>query len=114
MREVRREDGELCGYVAEAEDRWRALAVFGAPLGDHATEQGAEADVRTRGLAVLGELWTLVDGESGDEQHVRIQQASPSEVTVALDVYSLPGVPTRTLSVEDLAGGRWRLEPPPA
>jgi hypothetical protein len=108
--EVRRDgDGELCGYVVERADTWEALTVFGAGLGEHPTAADAERQVRTEGLASLAERWTLVDAESGDEQIVCIQEASPAGVRLALDYYSLPGVPTLELVPEDLAGPRWRL-----
>jgi hypothetical protein len=38
-----------------------------------------------------------------------IQQASPDEVTLALDVYSLPGVPTLTIRADQLSSGRFGL-----
>lgn len=110
MTEVRREDGELCGHVEVHGDRWRALTVFGARLGEHDTEAAAQEQVLQEGLAALADRWNLVDGRSGDEQVVRIQHASPGEVTLALDYESVPGVPTLTVTAEDLAAGRWRLE----
>jgi hypothetical protein len=110
MYEVRRDDGELCGFVAEHEGRWLALAVFGATLADHEDEADARHHVAADGLASLAERWTLIDGVSGVEEVVCIQQASPAEVSLALGYYSLPGVAARTIPVEDLTSGRWRLE----
>lgn len=110
MIEVRRDDGELCGYVATQGDRWQARAVFGAVLGSHASEGDARRDVLERGLASLADRWTLVDATTGEEQVVCIQQASPDEVTLALDYYSVPGVASLTISRDELARGRWRLE----
>ena len=111
VREVRREDGELCGFVALDGGRWRSLTVFGGALGEHDEERDAHARVASDGLASLAERWTLVDRTTGDEDVVCIQQASPEEVTVALAPYSMPGVPTATIRAEDLrADGRWRLE----
>lgn len=110
LQEVRRDDdGELCGYVAPDEGRWLSMTVFRGVLGEFDDEHAARRDVESRGLAALAERWMLVDHESGDEQIVCIQQASPDEVTLALDYYSLPGVPTRTIGVADLAGERWSL-----
>ena len=109
--EVRRDrDGELCGYVVERADAWDAVTVFGGRLGEHPTAEAAERHVRADGLASLAERWTLVDSVAGDEQIVCIQEASPAGVRLALDYYSLPGVPTLDLAPEDLAGPRWRLD----
>lgn len=110
MLEVRRDDGELCGYVAARDGRWQSLTVFGAVLGEHESEPDAHHHVATLGLSVLAEHWTLIDRSTGEEQLVCIQHVSPIEVTLALDYYSMPGVPTITIPVEDLASGRWHLE----
>jgi hypothetical protein len=108
--EVRRpDDDELCGFVAERHGRWQSIAVFGGVLRLHDTEADAIRDVLEAGLTSLADRWTLVDVLSGEEQVVCVQEASPSSVTVALDYYSLPGVPTITLTRRDLADGRWRL-----
>lgn len=109
MVEVRRDDGELLGHVTGTEGRWQARTVFGAVLGEHAGADEAQREVRERGLAVLADRWTLVDGETGEEQVVVIQHVSPSEVVLALGPYSMPEVPTLTLTVHELAD-RWRLE----
>ena len=111
MIEVRRaDDDELCGFVAEGDGEWSALAIFGGRLGGHERRDEAERQVREAGLSSLAERWTLVDLSSGEEQIVCIQEASPSGVTVALGYYSLPGVPSLSLTSEELAGDRWRLE----
>jgi hypothetical protein len=110
MLEVRREDGELCGYVVPQDDRWRSLTTFGARLADHNSEHDAREHVATVGLQVLADRWTLVDPSTGGEQVVCIQQVTPTEITVALDYYSMPGVPTNTIPIDELTAGRWRLE----
>ena len=110
MIEVRRvDDNELCGYVDLRGREWRAMTIFGGRLGTHDRREDAERQVLDVGLASLAERWTLTDTASGEEQVVCIQQASPSSVTLALDYYSLPGVPTMTLAQSDLASGRWQL-----
>lgn len=109
VHEVRRDDGELCGYVAERAGRWASMTVFGGRLGEHGSSEDAERHVRNDGLASLADRWTLVDRVSGDEQIACIQEASPAGVTLALDHYSMPGVPVLRLSREDLTGGRWQL-----
>jgi hypothetical protein len=108
--EVKREDGELCGYVARHQSRWRSVTVFGAVLGEHDSQDDARRHVATVGLSVLADRWTLIDRPTGEEQVVCIQQVSPDEVTLALDYYSLPGVPTLTIRVEELTSGRWHLQ----
>ena len=70
----------------------------------------AERQVLEIGLASLAERWMLTEVASGEEQVVCIQEASPSTVTLALGYYSLPGVPSLTVSRDDVTGGRWRLE----
>lgn len=107
--EVRREDGELCGYVAPHDGRWRSLTVFAAVLGEHDSEGDARQHVAALGLSALADRWTLIDRSTGEEQLVCIQQVSPIEITLALGYYSLPGVPTMTIRVEDLTAGRWQL-----
>jgi hypothetical protein len=107
--EVRRDDGELCGFVAAHDGQWSATTVFGGRLGMHADRADAERQVHDDGLASLAERWTLVDGVSGEEQVACIQESSPTGVTLALGYYSLPGVPTLTVSSDELAAGRWSL-----
>jgi hypothetical protein len=108
--EVRRpDDDELCGFIAQHGGRWRSMAVFGGLLGVHDNEGDATRQVLDAGLASLADRWTLVDGATGEEQVVCVQEASPSTVTLALDHYSLPGVPTLTLARRELDDGRWHL-----
>ena len=106
---ARPHDGGLCGFVAERDDRWAALVVFGAALGTHDRREDAIRQVREDGLATLAERWTLVNGETGDEEVVVIVEANTSAVMVARGYYSLPGVPTVTVTAEEIAAGRWRL-----
>ena len=109
MKAIHRDDGELCGYVAASDGSWHALAVFGGVLGAADTGEAAERIVREIGLPALAERWLLRTDESGDEQVVCIQEASPDGVTVALDYYSMPGVPTRRISRDELDTGRCTL-----
>lgn len=110
VQEVRRDDGELCGYIEPRGDRWRSLTSFGATLGDHDGEADARQHVATQGLSALADRWTLIDGSTGEEQVVCIQQVSPAQIEVALGYYSLPGVPSMSIDLEELTAGRWRLE----
>lgn len=110
MEEIRREDdGELCGFVDHRADGWHSLAVFGGTLDVHDSCDDAERHVRSEGLASLAERWRLLNRSTGEDQVVCIQEASPQGVTLALDYYSLPGVPSLRISSVELAGGDWAL-----
>ena len=110
MDAVRRSsDCELCGYVEERDGRWHALTVFGAALGTHDDRAGAADQVIGEGLASLAERWTLRHGASGEEEVVCIQEANADGITVARGYYSLPGVPTLTIMMDELASGEWEL-----
>ena len=114
MTEVRREsDGELCGHVVAAGSLWHAVTVFGGLLGRHDDAADAEQQVRDEGLASLADRWMYRADPSADWQVVCIQEASPTSVRLALDHYSMPGVPTVTLSRADLERGA-RLERNPS
>jgi hypothetical protein len=104
--EVRREsDGELCGHVRPLGDRWQALTVFGGDLGILGHQKEAEARVHQVGLSSLAERWWYRADESADWQVVCVQEASPHSVRLALDYYSMPGVPTVTVTREELESG---------
>jgi hypothetical protein len=110
MDAVRRpSDGELCGHVEQRAGAWRALTVFGGVLGTHDRRDEAEAQVLQEGLASLAERWTLRHGDGGEPEVVCIQEANASSVTVARGWYSMPGVPTLTISAAQLASGAWEL-----
>jgi hypothetical protein len=110
VEEVRRQnDGELCGHVAERAGTWYALTVFGAVLGRHDDREGAAHQVLTDGLASLAERWTLRNGETGDEEVVCIQEANTTSVTLARGYYSMPGVPTLTITAAQMSAGEWAL-----
>lgn len=110
MDQVRRpEDRELCGHVELRDGRWCALTVFGAVLGCHDVRNAAVNEVLTEGLSSLSEWWTLRHGESNEDEVVCIQEAHPGAVTVARGYYSLPGVPTVTITAGQLATGEWQL-----
>lgn len=109
MEEVRRlDDGELCGHVEFRDGSWLALVVFGAVLGRHPTRSDAFDQVFSEGLASLAERWTLQHTDDGD-QVVCIQEANEQVVTLALDYYSMPGVPTLTITRKELDAGAWTL-----
>jgi hypothetical protein len=110
MDEVRRSsDGELCGHVAPQDGGWTALTVFGGVLGDHHDREAAIDHVRGEGLAALAERWDLRAGATGEEEVVCIQEANAEQVTVARGYYSMPGVPTLTITAQQIADGEWEL-----
>jgi hypothetical protein len=97
--EVRRpEDNELCGFVEESEGGWHSLSVFGGWLDSFAHQSEATEHVLSVGLASLAERWWFRESTGSEWQVVCIQEASPESVTLALDYYSMPGVPTITIS----------------
>ena len=111
MREILRDDGELCGFVQERGEQWNACTVFGVTFATHADEQSAARDVLHRGLQLLADRWEL-RARCEDEWHtVCIQEANPRRVRLALGYYSLPEVPTRTISVDELRAGEFELRP---
>jgi hypothetical protein len=106
---TRPSDGELCGYVEQRGGQWCALTVFGAVLGSHDRRASAVDQVLDEGLSSLAERWTLRHGEGGDEEVVCIQEVNGDAVTVARGYYSLPGVPTLTITMDQIASGEWGL-----
>lgn len=113
MIEVRRhEDGELCGFVAEHDGAWHSMSVFGGHLKSFADRDAAADHVLSVGLSCLAERWWFRDGPDSEWQIVCIQEASPTYVTLALDYYPLPGVPTITVSRDQLMSAvELRLSP---
>ena len=112
MIEVRRdEDNELCGFVIERGDAWLACTVFGAELERAKTQAEAQDIVLRRGLASLAERWELRARCEDTWQVVCIQEATPRRVRVALGYYSLPDVPTRVISIDELRLGEFELRP---
>ena len=110
MEDLRRPtDGELCGHVDRRDGRWCALTVFGALLGSHDRREDAVDQVLAEGLASLAERWTLRRGADGEAEVVCIQEANARAVTVALGYYSMPGVPTLTITASEIAAGEWTL-----
>ena len=102
-------DGELCGYVEPRDGQWHALTVFGAVFGSHDRRASAADQVLDEGLTSLADRWTLRHGESGDEEVVCIQEVNGGAVTVARGYYSLPEVPTLTITKDQIASGEWEL-----
>jgi hypothetical protein len=117
MQEVRRGDGELCGHVDRNDDRWLALTVFGAPLGEHRTRDGAVRHVIEEGLAALADRWLLRRAgvepagveRNVDDEVVCIVEANADEVTVALGYYATPEVPKLTIKVSEIRSGAVEL-----
>ena len=109
VEEIRRpDDGELCGHVEMRDGDWAALVVFGAELGRHRSREAAVDQVLSDGLSSLAHRWTLEGADSGAEV-VCVQEANEQRVTLALGYYSLPGVPVRTVTRDELTNGTWTL-----
>ena len=83
--------------------------MFGSQLGLHETREAAQRQLLDEGLGALSERWTLLHVESGEEETVCILHANPTTVTVARGYYSLPGVPTLTITGRQIAEGEWVL-----
>ena len=64
--------------------------------------------VLTDCVASLPERWTLRHRD-GDEEVVVIQEANAAAVTVARGYYSMPGVPTLTITAAHIASGEWEM-----
>lgn len=79
---VRREDGELIGFVAPDGDGWQPLTVFGHPLSGVGDHEAAEERLHAVGMSYLAEKWELRDGQ--DWISAQLVEASPSGVTVQL------------------------------
>jgi hypothetical protein len=110
VHEVRRPyDDELCGFVDHDDGHWRALTVFGGLLGRHTDRDAAIRQVLDDGLASLADRWVLRRRGSDEDEVVCIVEANPREVTLALDYYSLPGVPTITIRTSQVASGEFDL-----
>lgn len=105
MDAIYRDDGELCGFVRAHADAWQAVAVFGGLICTTDSEHAAIQAVRDTGLAALAERWLLITKSDPEEQIVCIQEASPDGVTVALDYYSMPGVPTLRITRAEIDSG---------
>lgn len=110
MQEIRRSaDNELCGYVRERDGVWESLTVFLATLAHHTNRADAVDHVERVGLTALGDVWEYRDEGSDHWEPVRIVEASPTRVTIAIGYYSLPGVPTVSLPAAVVGtGGRLR------
>lgn len=105
MQEIRRDDGELCGFVRRTDDGWQALTVFHAVLRETDDEASAEACVRADALASLQGHWSYRPAHDDDWQTALVQEARPGAVRLALGYYALPGVPTVTVTAADLDAG---------
>ena len=101
--EIRRpEDNELCGFVEKSNGSWHSYSVFGGRLASFADRADAVDQVLTMGLASLAERWWFKESPESEWQVVCILEASPESVTLALDYFSAPGVPTLTISRHQL------------
>ncbi len=112
--EVRRDDGELLGFVRPTDDgRWAGLAVFGGTIGTRPTVAAARALVLEDGLASLADRWFYRPAGDGDWQVVRIQEAWPGRAVGVVGLYALPDVPPFEVKAADLAAGAEMTREPP-
>ncbi|GAA5135292.1 hypothetical protein GCM10023320_64530 [Pseudonocardia adelaidensis] len=119
---MRRDDGELIGFVEPGSDGgWRALVVFGAELTTAPDRDTAIAEVRSAGLGVLAERWWYLRG--GEWLPAAIQEAGPGRVVAVVGddsrfvgvIGNSDAVPALTLTGSDAAalrrrppeGGHW-------
>ena len=79
---VRREDGELIGFLAQDADGWRPLTVFGHPIADAGDRVDAEDRLHSVGISYVAEKWEVRDG--ADWISAQLVEASPAGVTVQL------------------------------
>lgn len=77
---VTRADGELIGFLMEADGLWTPTTVFGYPLGDGSDEDAAEEFLHGVGLSVLAEKWLAAHEDAWIA--AEILEASPTQVTV--------------------------------
>ncbi|HLS44180.1 MAG TPA: hypothetical protein VK045_01985 [Ornithinicoccus sp.] len=82
---VRREDGELIGFVAQDDAGWRPLTVFGHPLSDGGDRAEAEDRLHGVGMSYLAEHWQLREGD--DWIRVQLVEVSPVRVRVQVTDY---------------------------
>ncbi|NLG22965.1 MAG: hypothetical protein GX555_16215 [Actinomycetales bacterium] len=79
---VRREDGELIGFLAQDADGWRPMTVFGHPIAEVGAHGEAEERLHAVGMSYLAEKWEVRDG--ADWISAQLVEASPAGVTVQL------------------------------
>jgi prolyl-tRNA editing enzyme YbaK/EbsC (Cys-tRNA(Pro) deacylase) len=101
----RADDDELLGYVNEVTGAWQALTVFGGTLGERTDRASAEQLVHERGMSSLADHWYYRATPTDAWQVVVLVEAHPGRVRIALDYYSMPGVPTVDVTAADLAAG---------
>ena len=84
-------DGELFGYLVEDDDRpdsYRAVNVFGHPLGEPCGIVEAMDLLEELGLCGLADQWWLHTADGGRTK-VKICEATPDQVTVLVDDFDV-------------------------
>ena len=83
--EVRRDDGELCGFVATVSTGYQPLTIFSIPFGSIGSLEACVEFVRANGLLAIRDRWLAkVDGKW---QEVLIQEANTTSVRVTTDIF---------------------------
>lgn len=84
-KEVRRDDGELCGFVARVGTGYQPLTIFSVPFGSISSLESCVEFVRENGLVAIRDRWLAeIDG---DWQEVLIQEANTASVRVTTDIF---------------------------
>lgn len=60
---IREDDGELLGFIANAQGSWTAETIFGYVIVRVETRAQAEMVVRTEGQSVLQGMWRYMDDD---------------------------------------------------
>ena len=89
-------DRELLGWIRAAGDGFVAIDRLGRELGGETDWLAAEELLEERGLRWLADLWQLTS-DDGTRERVRIVEARPDRVVVALDDLGSVDAPHRTL-----------------
>lgn len=98
-------DGEALGSVRRLADGWIAETVFGGHLATTPDRAAALDRLEADGLGAMARRWWYRPEPDADWQVALVQEAWPGRATLVLGPYALPGLPTVTVSREDLLRG---------
>lgn len=98
-------DHELLGFVESHDREWHVYTVFGSRVARYADQTAAQEYLHTHGLEILNHRWHYYESQTDTWQVVCIQEASPTYVQLVLGYYAMPSIPTKLISVADLANG---------
>lgn len=105
---ITREDGELIGFLNEADDAWTPVTVFGFALSEPTDRDAAESVLRAKGMSCLAEKWAINHENSWIT--AEIVEASPTHVIVReVDFFNHPDSYGQRHSLDAPVGDRLRL-----